>query len=152
MRVVGLIFLLIATSSVAAQETQPSGPPAPAREGSHLPKFSAEPDPPGSCPEGQRLLEGECVKVPKLVKHKNPAYPEMARRAKVQTTVEMLATLLPDGTVGDVIVTKGSGIPELGFEDSALKAVKKWVYEPVLLHGKPTPVQFEVIVKFSLTD
>jgi TonB family protein len=151
MRAIGLFLILSVAIPAVAQEAKPAAPNPPVQDGSHLPRFSDEPDSAHRCPEGQGLLEGECVKYPKLLKRKTPAYPPLAQRAKVQGTVVMLATLLPDGTVGDITVTKGPG-KKLGFEESAIKAVKKWVYEPVVLHGKPIAIQFDVTVNFSLTD
>lgn len=103
------------------------------------------------CPQGQTMLENECVNVPKLLKQKPPEYPEVARIAKLQATVELMAILQPDGTVGEVRVTKPSGAPKAGFEDAAIKAVKKWRYEPVVSHGKPIAVQFKVSVEFKMS-
>jgi len=103
------------------------------------------------CPDGQALLENECVNIPKLLKRKVPVYPEIARRAKEQGTVELMAVIQSDGTIGDVEVTKPTRYPQLGFEDAAVKAVKKWRYEPVVFHGKPIPVRFKVKVEFWLS-
>src|SRR2546427_6445479 len=131
-----LVVLIIMMLSTDAQDTS-------------IPFLDASSN--AGCPSGQALLENECVNVPKLVKRKVPVYPELARRAKVQATVELMAVIQPDGTIGDITVIKPTGLPQAGFEDAAIKAVKKWRYEPVILHGKPVPVRFKVKVEFFLS-
>jgi TonB family protein len=105
------------------------------------------------CPQAQLWIEDECVNRPKLIKRKLPKYPGMAARAKVQGSVEVTFVIQPDGTTGDIRVTKpASATPNLGFEEEAIKAVEKWRYEPVSHHGKPVKLQAKATVDFSLTN
>jgi TonB family protein len=96
------------------------------------------------------LLEAECADLPKLLKKRTPTYPSLAQRALVQATVGLTATLQPDGSIGDIRITSPSGVPKAGFEDAVTTALAKWRYQPVLLHGKPLPVPFEVKVEFKI--
>ena len=118
-------------------------------EDAAIPLVSEEQD--SRCPKNQVFLEDECVKRPKQLKKKFPRYPDLARRAKVQGVVELIVVLQPDGTIGDIQVTKGPD-GKLGFEEAAIEAVKQWRYEPVVVHGKPIPIRFKVIVDFHFTN
>jgi TonB family protein len=102
------------------------------------------------CSSDQILLESECVALPTLLKKRTPSYPTLALRALLQTTVEFTATVRPDGTIGDIRVTKPSGAPKLGFEKAVTTAFEKWHYQPVLLHGKPVSIPFVLKVEFKI--
>ena len=56
----------------------------------------------------------------------------------VQTDIE--------GKVANVKVLES--IPEL--DQAAVDAVKQWIYEPVLVNGKPKPAILTVTVRFAL--
>jgi TonB family protein len=104
------------------------------------------------CSTEQILLENECVEIPKLLKKPAPKYPGNAQRALVEGTVGLKAVLQPDGTIGEIQVTSGFSNPKFGFEDAVIKALEKWRYQPVLLHGKPVSVPFEVRVEFKFSS
>ena len=55
-------------------------------------------------------------------------------------------TIGADGRVSDVKVVRG--IPLL--DESAIEAVRQWVYEPVLMNGVPVPVIMTVTTSFRL--
>ena len=79
-----------------------------------------------------------------------PRYPGKARRGQAKNGQVILRIVIePDGKVTDVTVIrcKPTG---LGFEESAIEAVKKWRYKPAMKDGKPVPVYFTVILDFSL--
>ena len=79
-----------------------------------------------------------------------PAYPEMARRARVEGTVILLIVISRDGTVGEVEVLR-SPDPRFGFDLAAIEAVKRWRYRPGTLAGRPVAVEARVIVEFALS-
>jgi TonB family protein len=82
-----------------------------------------------------------------LLTHKTqPAYPAIARSARVQGTVVLLATISKFGTVTNLKVQ--SGPPML--RQAAIDAVKTWQYKPYLLNNTPTDVDTTVNVVFSL--
>ncbi len=88
----------------------------------------------------------EKVKPPKLVKEVKPVYPDKAAKAGVEGVVIMEATTDTYGRVAAVKVLRG--IPLL--DQAAIDAVKQWVYEPMVIDGKPRPMVFTVTVRFAL--
>jgi TonB family protein len=88
----------------------------------------------------------EKVKPPKLVKEVQPVYPAEAAKARVEGVVIMEATTDTYGRVASVKVLRG--IPLL--DQAAIDAVRQWVYEPMVIDGKPRPMVFTVTVRFAL--
>lgn len=84
--------------------------------------------------------------LPEAVTRVAPQYPDLAREAGVDGTVQVQALVGKDGRVRDVRVVKG--IPMLN--DAAVAAVKQWVFKPALSNNKPVAVWVAVPVKFSL--
>jgi len=76
----------------------------------------------------------------------NPTYPEAAKKAKIQGTVVLSATISKEGTVEDLKVI--SGPKEL--QESSLDAVQQWTYKPFLLNGDPVEVETTINVIYSL--
>ena len=86
------------------------------------------------------------IKPPKLIKMVQPVYPEEARKAGVEGIVILEVTTDQSGRVASVRILKS--VPLL--DQAAIEAVKKWLYEPMIIDGKPTPVIFTVTVNFQL--
>ena len=86
------------------------------------------------------------VKPPKLVRRIEPVYPEIARQARVEGVVILEATTDVYGRVTGVRVLRS--IPLL--DAAAVDAVRQWVYEPMVINGRPRPVTFTVTVRFVL--
>jgi TonB family protein len=78
-----------------------------------------------------------------------PDYPEVARHARLDARVILQAVVEPDGTVGKISVLRCTR-PNVGFEDSSVRAVKQWRYEPATRNGRPVAVYFTVLVEFQL--
>jgi TonB family protein len=91
---------------------------------------------------------GDKIKPPKLIRDVSAAYPEEARKAGVEGIVIMEATTDTYGRVASVKVLRG--IPLL--DQAAIDAIKQWVYEPMVIDGKPQPVTFTVTMRFKLDD
>jgi protein TonB len=91
------------------------------------------------------LAVGE-VKPPRLLKRIEPAYPEIARQARVAGVVILEATTDIFGRVAAVRVLRS--LPLL--DEAAVDAVRQWVYEPLLVNGRLRPVTFTVTVRFVL--
>jgi protein TonB len=83
-----------------------------------------------------------------LIRKVNPAYPEEARRDRIQGTVRLHVIIGRDGSVQQVELI--SGHPVLA--KPAIDAVRQWVYRPTLLNGEPVEVDTTIDVVFSLTD
>jgi protein TonB len=106
------------------------------------PVVEATPEP---RPAGPVRVGGQ-IKAPAKVRNVAPAYPPMARHARVEGTVILEATIDAQGRVTGVKVLRG--IPLL--DDAAVDAVRQWVYSPTTLNGTPVPVVMTVTVNFRL--
>jgi protein TonB len=102
---------------------------------------------PDAPPPVQAVRVGGQIKEPKKLKAVSPVYPDIAKQARVQGVVILECTISPQGKVTNVTVLRG--IPLLN--DSAIEAVKQWVYTPTLLNGVPVPVIMTVTVNFKLS-
>lgn len=82
----------------------------------------------------------------RLVHQVPPAYPAEAARKGIHGDVVLRVLVGKDGRVKSL--SRISGDPALA--KAAIKAVRQWVYEPVLIHGKPVDVHLTVTVHFAL--
>jgi protein TonB len=99
-------------------------------------------------PPAQKAIRvGGQIQRPKKLKDVSPVYPDIAKQARVQGVVILECTISPQGKVTDVKVLRG--IPLLN--ESAIAAVRQWVYTPTLLNGVPVPVIMTVTVNFKLS-
>jgi len=97
---------------------------------------------------GGVLSGGGKTMPPKLVKEVEPVYPAEARKAGIEGVVIMEATTDLYGRIANVKVLRS--IPAL--DQAAMDALKQWVYEPMVVDGKPRAVTFTVTVKFTLDE
>jgi protein TonB len=89
------------------------------------------------------------ITLPKLIEKVRPEYPEMARKARLESRVFLKAVILADGSVGEIELV-GCDCPCMGFEEAAIAAVEQWTYEPATLNGRPVDVYFTVVVDFTI--
>lgn len=85
---------------------------------------------------------------PRALFKPDPAYPEIARRAKVQGPVELELLIDESGAVADVTVVRGL---RLGCTEAALEAARRWRFEPSTLGGRPVKVIYRLTVHFRLS-
>ncbi len=97
-------------------------------------------------PPPQVLRVGGEVHEPKKVKDVAPAYPQMARAARVEGVVILECTITPQGRVEGVQVLRGTPL----LTDAAVAAVRQWVYTPTLFRGVPVAIVMTVTVNFVL--
>lgn len=90
-------------------------------------------------------IEGQ-YKPPRLVKRIKPHYPEIARQARVSGTVVLEANTDVYGRVNQVKVLRSIEL----LDQAAINAVIQWIYEPMVINGKPRSVIFTVSVNFVL--
>lgn len=109
------------------------------------PKVQAPPPAPVAQAPSQIKVGGD-VQAARLVHEVSPAYPPIARQARISGTVALSATIAPDGTVKNLRVMNGNPL----LVDAAVNAVKQWIYKPTFLNGNPVEVLTEVDVKFTL--
>ncbi len=107
------------------------------------------PVPPAGSPAEEPAIHrvGGDVDPPILEKRIEPAYPEAARRDRVQGVVILEAVISANGCVRGVSVIKGVD-PRLDFESA--RAVSQWRYRPARLNGSPVRVYLTVTTTFSL--
>ena len=82
-----------------------------------------------------------------LIKKVQPAYPPLARQARIQGTVLLQAEISKDGAIENLRLI--SGHPMLA--PAAIEAVKQWRYRPYMLNGEPVAVETQVQVNFTLS-
>jgi protein TonB len=95
----------------------------------------------------QRVRVSQGVSTGLLVRKVNPAYPPLARQARIQGTVVLQAEISKDGSIQNLRLI--SGHPMLA--PAAIEAVKQWKYKPYLLNGEPVEVETTVQVNFTLS-
>jgi protein TonB len=90
------------------------------------------------------------VNVPKPVVIQNtpPSYPENARRNGWEGRVLVRVEVSADGRPISTAIAKSSGYGVL--DQSALRAVKSWRFQPRTVAGIPTAGSVEVPVNFAL--
>jgi len=84
----------------------------------------------------------------KLVYQPRPMYPPDAKAARVQGKVSLQAIIGKDGTIQKLEVLSGDAL----LVQSAIDAVRQWVYEPTLLNGEPVAVQTQIDVNYTLSQ
>ena len=83
---------------------------------------------------------------PALNRRVEPEYPSVAVSGKISGTVILEATVNEQGEVTDVTVLR----PILVLDEAAIKAVKQWRYQPLILNGQPSPFILVVTLTFTL--
>jgi TonB family protein len=103
-----------------------------------------QPQPPAT-PDASGVYQvGDGVTAPRRVG--NATYPPEAQVAGISGNVTIEITLNEQGLVADANVIRS--VPFL--DEAALKAVREWRYDPVLVNGKPVPARMTVTVNFTL--
>ena len=92
------------------------------------------------------LPAGGDVKQPRLIKRIDPIYPDIARESRVEGIVVIEARTDVYGRVAGLRLLRS--VPLL--DEAALDAVRQWVYEPMIVNGRPRGVMFTVTVRFAL--
>ena len=82
----------------------------------------------------------------KLVTRVLPQYPDLARKTRTSGVVRLLVVVGKDGRVETVRVLEGHPM----LRESAVNAVKQWVYSPTYLSGQPIEVEASIEVNFTL--
>jgi TonB family protein len=77
-----------------------------------------------------------------------PEFPASARARAMSGWVDVQFMVLEDGSVSDISVVGAD--PAGQFEQSAMEAVRKWKYRPILRDGQPINQRARVRVRFAL--
>ncbi len=86
------------------------------------------------------------LRPPMPIRKVKPVYPLIARKARVEGVVILEATTDEQGKVKHVKVLRS--IPLL--DQAAVEAVRQWIYEPMIINGKPRAVIIKVKVNFVI--
>lgn len=104
-------------------------------------------------PAAVRIPDGVRVTFPVLQKKTAPTYPPLAIRTAQPGLVVVDAVVLTDGRV------ERKGLPVLhaaprnmGFEQAAVAAVKRWRYEPGSMDGVPVDTRMAIVVDFAVEE
>ena len=92
---------------------------------------------------------GNGVDLPRVEHEVKPQYTAEAMRAKVQGTVLLECVVLPDGSVGNVQVSKSLD-SSFGLDQEAIKAAKQWRFRPGTRQGQPVAVLVTIELTFTL--
>jgi protein TonB len=81
-----------------------------------------------------------------VLRQVDPAYPDFARRARIQGTVVLLMTVDELGQPLRVQVLEGHPV----FHEAAVQAARQWRFEPARVEGRSVSATFRLTLKFSL--
>jgi protein TonB len=113
---------------------------------SSSPSLAAVPRLSQPAPAVQRVRVSQGVTKGLLIYRVEPAYPPLAKQARIQGVVVMTALIDKGGNVQNLQVV--SGHPLLA--PAAIEAVKQWRYKPFVLNGQPVEVETTVTVNFRV--
>jgi len=99
-------------------------------------------------PEQRVYRVGGAVQSPMLLQEVRPAYPPLARQARIAGTVRLEAVIAKDGMIQSLRLL--SGHPLLA--PAALDAVRQWRYRPATLNSQPVDVALSIEVTFMLSQ
>jgi periplasmic protein TonB len=104
-----------------------------------------EAPPPPPPPVKPKRVGGE-LQAPALLHRVEPEYPGVAVAGKISGTVILEATVDEAGAVTDVTVLRSIKV----LDQAAIKAVRQWRYQPLVLNGVPAPFILVVTLTFTL--
>ncbi|MBU4074850.1 MAG: energy transducer TonB [Proteobacteria bacterium] len=97
----------------------------------------------GKAQAGQMIL-------PRYLNAARPSYPLMARMRGYEGMVLLAVQVLTDGRAGEVRIKKSSGYALL--DQSALKAVRAWRFEPARKMDVPLAMTVDIPIRFALNE
>jgi protein TonB len=113
---------------------------------------SAAPPPPPPPPVHEvkitRVRVGGNVQSAMKIRGANPAYPPLAKQARIQGHVVFTAIIGRDGTIQNLQLISGHPL----LVPAAQAAVSQWIYRPTLLNGEPVEVITQIDVNFTLSQ
>jgi len=86
------------------------------------------------------MLEGN------LIRRIEPVYPPLARSARIQGRVVLVAVISKAGTIENLHARTGHPM----LVPAAVDAVSQWRYRPYILNSEPVEVETQITVNFTL--
>jgi TonB family protein len=120
---------------------------APSGNGGRLPNLM-ESHSNAPAPVLQTLNVSQGVSQGLLIKKVQPKYPPNALRARIEGSVQLLATISKDGDISAVKILSG----DAQLSHAAADTVKQWKYKPYLLNGSPVEIQTQITVNFKVPN
>jgi protein TonB len=81
-----------------------------------------------------------------LIRRVQPAYPPIAKSARIQGAVVLYALISKAGTMENLRVLSGHPL----LVPAAIDAVSQWRYRPYILNQEPIEVETQITVNFVL--
>lgn len=146
-RLLGIPLAFVPAHAVryVASPTPTPAFPEPATAGEEDGGGAAPAEPGAASPEPYAALPFG-ASPPVLKTRVEPLYPSAARRAGVGGEVVLQVVVERDGTIGAVFAVQEA---PFGLTEAASDAVRRWVYEPARLDGRPIAVSKTVRVRFT---
>ena len=94
------------------------------------------------------VVSGGKVQPPVLIHQVAPEYPLMARVSHTEGTVRLQATIGRDGAIQKLVTLSGPTV----LVPAAERAVRRWVYRPALLDGRPVEAETNIEIDFGERD
>ena len=104
---------------------------------------------PGEGGDDDGVWPGNGVSWPRLVQEVKPNYTADAMRAQLEGLVELEIVVLPDGSVGRVSIVRSLD-SRFGLDSEAIKAVRRWRFDPARRAGKAVAARVGVELSFNL--
>ena len=123
-------------------------PPKPSLRKPETP-ITRKPSAPAKPPRSRVAAARSAVKkAATLLRRVPPSYPVRARQAGVEGRVLLAVVVRRDGRVHEVSLVSSSGNGLL--DSAAMRAVRKWFFQPATLNGRAVDSQLRVPVRFEL--
>ncbi len=125
---------------------------SPVEDGRPLTPQPAGPQPSAGAqaPKGLRQPHAPALQeaTPDYDRNPSPEYPRRARQLGFEGIVLLHVWVNPDGGVDDAKIAASSGYAML--DDSALRAVKGWMFKPARRGDQPVAALVQVPIRFTL--
>jgi protein TonB len=89
----------------------------------------------------------DLTRAPRPIKQAAPQYPPELRRAGIEGTVVLMFHVRSDGTTEKITVTDSNNP---GFNEPAIRAVRKWRFEPGEKDGKAVTCRVRIPIPFKI--
>jgi len=101
---------------------------------------------------GQELQEivyelEDLTQKPRPISQRSPIYPPELKRNKIQGTVVLEFIVRSDGSTSNIKVSKSDNP---GFEEPAIRAVRRWRFEPGQKDGKAVNTRVRIPIPFTI--
>jgi TonB family protein len=90
---------------------------------------------------------GGKVKPPQIIRQRDPNYSELAKRLGYEGTTVLQITITEAGTPEDIKIVRPAGF---GLDESAVNAVKNWLFKPATRDGQPVRVVVMIEMNFRM--